>query len=128
MAPLIAGWLIHNKGLALGFRAACICATITMLASAFVLLFFLKETLERSFGIRRSILANLSFRSHLWRHSLSSNHLALLLSYGLIAFANGLVGQYYILYALGNIGLSPIEWAPIAALQSLVIAFKIPRG
>ena len=49
-----------------------------------------------------------------------------MLSNTLIAFANAAVGSYYILYAYSFIGLTPLEWAPIASLQSLVTVLKIP--
>ncbi|MDH5664521.1 MAG: MFS transporter, partial [Candidatus Bathyarchaeota archaeon] len=53
---------------------------------------------------------------------------ALMLSYALVAFANGAVGSYYILYASSVIGLTPMEWAPIASLQLLGTTLKIPGG
>lgn len=51
-----------------------------------------------------------------------------MLSYTLVAFANASVGPYYILYASSVIGLTPLQWAPIASIQSLSIILKIPGG
>jgi MFS family permease len=49
-----------------------------------------------------------------------------MLSNVLIAFANGAVGPYYILYASSVIGLKPMGWAIIVSLQYLGSALKIP--
>ena len=51
----------------------------------------------------------------------------LMISYALVMFANGAVGQYYILYANNVIGLTNLEWGAIVSLQLLlVIILKIP--
>ena len=129
VAPLIGGWLIQNYGLLNGFRLACMYTAATAFISAFIVLLFLKETLQR----RLTDKSNLSNRSKIRdavesTRSLPTSLKALMLSYSLIAFANGVVGPYYILYASSVIGLTPMEWAPIASLQSVGIALKIPGG
>jgi AAHS family cis,cis-muconate transporter-like MFS transporter len=54
---------------------------------------------------------------------------ALLFSYGLIAFANALVSSYYILYATQVIGLDAPHYGIIVSLQILLtILLKIPGG
>ncbi len=53
----------------------------------------------------------------------------LIVSYALITFANGAVGQYYILYAHDVIRLTDPEWGLIVSLQFLLaIVLKIPGG
>jgi len=129
IAPLIGGWLIHKYGLLDGFRLACMYTATTAFISAFIIFLFLKETFRR----RLIIDSNFSNPSKLrdvmmFSRSLPTSLKALMLSNALIAFANGAVGPYYILYASSVIGLTTMEWAPIASLQSLGIALKIPGG
>jgi MFS family permease len=128
VAPMIGGWAIQNYGLVDGFKLACTCTAATALISAFIVLLFLKETLQH-----RHTISNLSNRIKL-RHAmefpspLPTSLKALMLSCALVAFANGAVGSYYILYASSVIGLAPMEWALIASLQLLGNALKIPGG
>ena len=128
VAPLISGWLIQNNGLINGFRLACIYAGISAFISALILL-LLKETLQCGANAK-SGLSNYSKLKGILQlpRSLPFSLKGLMLSYGFVAFANGAVGQYYILYASSVVGLTPLEWAPIASLQSLVIILKIPGG
>jgi MFS family permease len=128
VAPLIGGWLIQNNGMMGGFRLACIYAGISALISTFTLL-LLKETLQCGFNAESGLQKNNRLKGIMeFPRSLSASLKGLMLSYGLVAFANGAVGQYYILYASSVVGLTPLEWAPIASLQSLVIILKIPGG
>jgi MFS family permease len=54
---------------------------------------------------------------------------ALLLAYGLVAFANALISNYYILYATQVIGLDALHYGIIVSLQILFITLlKIPGG
>jgi len=124
VAPLIGGWLIQNYGLLDGFRLACTYTAATAFISALIVFLFLKETL------RRRLTAN-SNPSKLrdvtkFPRPLPTSLKALMLSDALIAFANGAVGPYYILYASSVIGLTLMEWAPIVSLQYLGVALKIP--
>lgn len=129
-APLIGGWLIKVHGLQDGFRLACIYTTTAVLASALIILFFLKETIPDEFGQKTKLLSNDTLRDFTKRLTQLPNSLkALLISYALIVFANGLVGQYYILYATTNIGLSELEWGIIVSLQYLLATIlRIPGG
>jgi MFS family permease len=129
VAPIIGGWLIQNYGLLDGFRLACIYTAATAFVSAFIVLLFLKETLQRGFTAK-SDFSSLGKPKDIMKvqRRLPTSLKALMLSYALIAFANGAVGRYYILYASSVIGLTPMEWAPIASLQSLGIVLKIPGG
>jgi MFS family permease len=129
VAPLIGGWLIQNYGLLDGFRLACIYTATTAFISALIIFLFLKETLKH----RLIVNSNFSNPSKLkdvmkFPRPLPTSLKALMLSYALIAFANGAVGQYYVLYASSVIGLTPMEWGLIASLQSLGVALKIPGG
>jgi len=129
VAPLIGGWLIQNYGLLDGFRLACMYTAATALVSAFIVFLFLKETLKR----RLIVNSNFSNPSKLrdvvkFPRPFPTSLKALMLSYALVAFANGAVGLYYILYASSVIGLTPMEWAPIASLQFLGTVLKIPGG
>ncbi len=129
VAPIIGGWLIQNYGLLDGFRLACMYTAVTALISAFVVFLFLKETLQGRLTAK-SIFSTPFKPRYVARfpHQLSTSLKAMVLSYALISFANGAVGSYYILYASSVIGLTPIEWAPIASLQLLGTALKIPGG
>ncbi len=125
IAPFIGGWLTHNYGLEDGFRLACIYTGSTAFIAAIILI-FLRETLKRE-PTEESAISGL--RSAIkFPRSLPKSLKALMLSNALVAFANGAVGSYYILYAHSVIGLTPLEWAPIASLQSLVIVLKILGG
>ena len=129
VAPLIGGWLIQNYGLLDGFRLACMYTAATALISAFIIFFFLKETLRRGLAPETNLSnprkPKVTMKA---THPLSTSLKALMLSHALVAFANGAVGSYYILYASAVIGLSPMEWAPVASLQLLGTALKIPGG
>lgn len=130
IAILVGVWLIQNHSLLGGFRLACIYAAVAALISAFILLLFLKETL-RSRVIGKLTFSNLNtFRSLMkLPHPLPTSLKALIVSYALITFANGAVGQYYILYAHDVIGLTDPEWGLIVSLQFLLaIVLKIPGG
>jgi MFS family permease len=129
-APLIGGLLIKTYGLFDGFRLACIYTTITGLASALIILFFLKETRIDKAGQKPKLLSNdvLKNFAKLLRQ-LPSSLKALLISYALIIFANALVGQYYIFYATKIIGLTTLDWGIILSLQILLTNIvKIPGG
>ena len=131
-SPLIAGYLIEINGLESGFRLACLFSVITTLSSALILTLFLKETRRKaSTGESLTTSNNLLEQNHTglsqksWKRSL----MALLFSYGLVAFANALVGGYYILYATSVIGLGALQWGIIVSLQiAMVTLLKIPGG
>jgi MFS family permease len=119
VAPLIGGWIMNEYGLLDGFRLTCIFTSLFSLLSALVLFYFLRETWLKS--------ENGKLRDYLkLPHQLSSSLKGLILSYALVAFANGAVASYYLLYASKVIGLTPLQWAPIASIQFLVTLLKIP--
>ncbi|MDH5448257.1 MAG: MFS transporter [Candidatus Bathyarchaeota archaeon] len=128
-SPLVGGWLIQNYGLIDGFKLACVYTGATAFISAFILLLFLRETLwyRQDSDMETSHLGKLKNVIRL-RGLFPTGLKALMLSYALIAFANAAVGPYYILYASSIIGLTPLQWAPIACIQSLSITLKIPGG
>jgi MFS family permease len=129
-SPLIGGWLIDTYGLQSGFRLACAFVAGTTLVSAVILLLFLKETIRPGNGQKSSVLGNstVSIRGALSAKSLHSL-VALLLAYGLVAFANALISNYYILYATQVIGLDALHYGIIVSLQILFITLlKIPGG
>ena len=127
-APLAGGWLIQNYGLLDGFRLACVYTGAATFISALILL-FLKETLKPETGLESGNAQAGKFRNRIMPSvPLPAGLKALILSYAIIAFANAAVGSYYILYATDVIGLTPLQWAPIASIQSLAIALKIPGG
>jgi DHA1 family multidrug resistance protein B-like MFS transporter len=129
-APLIGGWLIEVYGLQSGFRLACVFTAATTLISALILLLFLRETIPQRKGQESRVPEDSAASSHARLSAKSLNSLvALLFSYGLIAFANGLVGSYYILYATQVIGLEGFDWGAIVSLQFILAALlKIPGG
>lgn len=129
-APLIGGWLIKIYGLLDGFRLACVYTAITTLASALIILFFLKETMTERVGQKPKLLSDDTLKDSTKHLTQLPNSLkTLLISYALIVFANGLVGQYYILYATKNIGLAELDWGIIVSLQFLLATIlRIPGG
>jgi len=118
-APLIGGWIMNEYGLLDGFRLACIFTSVFSLLSALVLFYFLRETWVKSKKDKLRDYFKLP-------HQLSSSLKGLIFSYALVAFANGAVASYYLLYASKVIGLTPLQWAPIASTQFLVTLLKIP--
>jgi len=129
-APLIGGWLIKIYGSIDGFRLACIYTAATALASALIILFLLKETMPNGIGQEPRLLSNDVLKDFTKRLThLPRSLKALLVSYALIVFANGLVGQYYILYAIYIIGLTELDWGIIVSLQFLLAnILRIPGG
>jgi MFS family permease len=129
-APLIGGWLIEAYGLIEGFRLASVYTAVTTLASALIIFFFLKETMLNRAGRKPKLLSNAVLRDFTKRlGQLPSSLRTLLISYALVVFANGLVGQYYILYATKIIGLTELDWGIIVSLQFLLAnVLRIPGG
>ncbi|MGA2309846.1 MAG: MFS transporter [Candidatus Bathyarchaeia archaeon] len=129
-SPLIGGWFIDTYGPQSGFRLACAFVAGTTLVSAAILLLFLKETIRPRNGQKSTVLGNstVSIRGALSAKSLHSL-MALLFAYGLVAFANALISNYYILYATQVIGLDTLSYGIIVSLQILSITLlKIPGG
>jgi MFS family permease len=129
-APLIGGLLIRRYGTADGFRLACMFAAGAALVSALFVFRFLRETLperkKASTGIPGKSILN-DFRKLV--SNLPTSLKAMLISYGLVAFANGLVGQFFILYAVNIIGFNALDWGIIISLQFLLATFlRIPGG
>lgn len=128
VVPLIWGWMIDNLGWIEGFKMGSVYSIATALVSAFILLFFLRETMKTQ------TTATLSSQGlDPWtgfsevRHFLSTSLKALMIAYFLIMFANSAVGYYYIIYATEVIKLNAFEWSMILSLQFLsVIVLKIP--
>lgn len=129
-SPLIGGWLIGIYGLQTGFRLACAFVVGTTLVSALILLLFLKETIRPRNGEKYKVPGDstLSVRGALSGRPLQSLA-AMLFAYGLIALANALVNNYYILYATQVIGIDAPHFGIIVSLQIfLTIVLKIPGG
>lgn len=128
VTPLVWGWLINTLGWLEGFQIGCIYSIATALVSAFILLFFLKETIktktaetknQQKFNLRLSLSEVRRYMSH----SLT----ALIVAFCLITFANASVGSYYIIYATEVIGLPAFEWSLILSFQILAaLVLKIP--
>jgi len=96
-----------------------------------IILLFLKETMsDEGIGQKPKLLSNNTLKDFKERLiQLPSSLKALILSYALIAFANSLVGQYYILYAKNIIGLTDLDWGIVVSLQILLAnILRIPGG
>jgi len=131
ISPSLGGWLVLQHGLESGFRMACVYAAVIAFLSALPLFMLLKETLEpknpheTASPLRDGVLAftKLSF----W--SLPQSLKALMMSYALVAFANGAVSNYYIMYASSVVGLTAFDWGTVVSLQLLAACvLKIPGG
>ncbi len=128
VTPLVWGWLIDNLGWAEGFKIGCIYSIATALISAFILLFFLKETLKPKASPTLSAKSfDLSFSFTEVRRYMPHSLTALIVAYCLTAFANATVGKYYIIYATEVIGLPALQWSLILSSQFLLaIVLKFP--
>jgi MFS family permease len=128
VTPLVWGWLIDKLGWFEGFKIGCIYSIATTLVSAFVLLFFLKETMEtKAAATLSSQVFDLRVSFSEVRRYMSPSLTALTVAYCLIRFANAAVGNYYIIYATEVIGLAAFEWSLILSFQILsAIVLKIP--
>jgi len=128
LVPLLWGWMIDNLGWIEGFQMGSIYSVATALASAFILLFFLKETMKPQTKAKlnsQSLNPWTSFSEI--RRFLSNSLKALIIASFLITFANAAVGYYYIIYATEVIKLNAFEWSMILSLQILsAIILKIP--
>ena len=118
-APLIGGWMMSEYGLLDGFRLACVFTAVFSLISALILFYFLRETWMKSEKSKLRDYVKLP-------RQISTDLKGLMLSYALVGFANGAVASYYLLYASEVIGLTPLQWAPIASTQFLATLLKIP--
>jgi len=128
IAPFIWGWLIENLGWIDGFKVGCIYSISTALISALIVGIFLRETLKEQSTTKQNLSNNNSLTGFSEvRHSLSTSLQTLIIAYALVIFANGAVGQYYIIYATDVIGLSALQWSMIVSVQFLFASvFKIP--
>lgn len=115
--PVVWGWMMDNLGWIEGFRMGSIYSIATALASAFILLFFLKETLDLTTLNSKGLNSWTSFSEV--KRSLSTSLKTLMIAYFLIMFANAAVSAYYIIYATEVIGLKAFEWSIIVSLQFL---------
>jgi MFS family permease len=128
-SPLIGGWIIGTYKLPTGFRLACVFVAGTTLVSALIMLFFLRETIRPENVPKQGVPSTtVSVRSALSPQSLHSL-VALLSAYGLVALANALVGNYYVLYATQVVHIDAFNYGIIFSLQILfIILLKIPGG
>jgi MFS family permease len=131
ISPSIGGWLMQRYGLENGFRMGCVYAAVFALISMAPLLVLLKETLRfRNAENNGSILRNAVYG--LVKPSLSGlpqSLKVLMVSYALVAFANGAVSQYYILYASRVVEITAFDWGIVVSLQFLLASvLKIPGG
>lgn len=128
IAPFIWGWLIENLGWIDGFKAGCIYSISTALISALILGIFLKETMKEQSTAKLSLSKSNSLAGFgEVRRSLSISLKTLIIAYAFVMFANGAVGQYYIIYATDVIKLTAFQWSMIVSLQVLFASvLKIP--
>ena len=119
VAPLIGGYIMDEIGILDGFRLAAVFTAAFSLISALVLFIFLRETWQKPDKGKLRDCFKLP-------QQLSSSLKGLICSYALVAFANGAVASYYLLYAIQVIGLTPLQWAPIVSAQFLITLIKIP--
>lgn len=122
-APLLGGLIINVYGLNLGFRLACMLTAVFTALSALTLL-FLRETMQKK-GNKNVDSAPAKLKN--LKTDVPKSLISLLIAYGLVAFANGTVSQFYVLYATKVIGLQALDWGIILSLQVvLATLLKIP--
>ena len=131
ISPWIGGWFIQQYGLETGFRIGCAYAAVFAFIATIPLLVWLKETVRsKSSENAGSALRNAAYS--LVKPSLSggpSSLKVLMVSYALVAFANGAVSQYYVLYASRVVEITAFDWGAVVSLQFLLASvLKIPGG
>jgi MFS family permease len=127
LSPLIGASLIETYKQN-GFRMACVLVAATTLVSALILL-FLKETIRKRNGQKARGPNNSTVRIRELSARTGHSLVSMLFAYGLVAFANALIGSYYILYATQVVGLDIWHYGIIVSLQFLlIILLKIPGG
>jgi len=131
ISPSVGGWLMQQYGLENGFRMGCVYAAVFAVVSMAPLIVLLKETLQS----RNAENNNSPLRdgvSSLLKPSFSGlpqSLKVLMVSYALVAFANGAVSQYYILYASRVVAITAFDWGIVVSLQFLLASIlKIPGG
>jgi len=131
ISPSVGGWLMQQYGLENGFRMGCVYAAVFAIVSMAPLLMLLKETLQ----FRNIEKKSSHFRSDALKllkpsfSGLPQSLKVLMVSYALVAFANGAVSQYYILYASRVVGITALDWGVVVSLQLLLAGIlKIPGG
>jgi MFS family permease len=131
ISPWIGGWLIQQYGLETGFRIGCIYAGVFAFIAAIPLLVMLKET-RRTRSTENTGLTLRNTVNEFVRPPLSNlpqSLKVLMASYALVAFANGAVSQYYILYASRVVEITAFDWGTVVSLQFLLASvLKIPGG
>ena len=132
ISPSIGGWLMQHYGLETGFRIGCIYAAVFAFIATAPLLVLLKET-ARSKNSENA--PSLALRNTVYSFvkpsgtSLTLSLKVLMVSYALVAFANGAVSQYYILYASRVVEITAFDWGAVVSLQFLLASvLKIPGG
>jgi predicted MFS family arabinose efflux permease len=122
---------MQQYGLETGFRLGCVYAAAFAFVSMVPLLALLKET-ARSKNPENagSTLKNTLYGSVKPSVTgLPASLKVLMASYALVAFANGAVAQYYILYASRVAGITAFDWGAVVSLQFLLASvLKIPGG
>lgn len=131
ISPWIGGWLMQQYGLENGFKLGCLYATAFALAAMIPLLTLLKETAhpkssDSAWPTLRSAMHG-SMKPSVT--GLPTSLKVLIVSYAFVAFANGAVSQYYILYASRVAGITALDWGAVVSLQFLLASvLKIPGG
>ncbi len=122
---------MQQYGLETGFRIGCIYAGVFAFIATVPLSVLLKETGQRQ-NAENAGLALRNAIGEFAKPSLSNLPLSLkvlMASYALVAFANGAVSQYYILYASRVVGITAFDWGAVVSLQFLLASvLKIPGG
>ena len=131
ISPSVGGWLMQQHGLETGFRVGCIYAGVFAFIATVPLFVLLKETGRRQSTKEGSPALQNAVKGFA-KPSLSNLSLSLkvlMASYALVAFANGAVSQYYILYASRVVEITAFDWGAVVSLQFLLASvLKIPGG
>ncbi len=131
ISPWIGGWLMQQYGLENGFKLGCLYAAAFAFVAVLPLIAMLKETAhpKNSDNVRSTLRSTIYGSVKPSATGLPTSLKVLMVSYAFVAFGNGAVSQYYILYASRVVGISALDWGVVVSLQFLLASvLKIPGG
>jgi MFS family permease len=134
IAPFIAGIVIEQFGANLGVRTLYGAMVLLYLCSTIIQIGFLKEkSIQHTFrlkirdmtGLLKNAYTGLPGTISRFPRSLKALTVVIILSF----MCNGVASPFYVVFAINEIGFSPLEWGMILLVESVVkLIFFIPAG